>query len=155
MNKSATRAKLTTFILLLLYASLSWGQQGITALESSDDVATTVNRLNSALVEKGMKVFAAVDHAAGAASIGDSLPPTVVVIFGNPKVGTGMMKCAQSVGIDLPMKALVWQDASGKTYGGYNDPAYLKNRHGMEGCDALLDKVSAALSNFASAAAGS
>ena len=153
MKNSGLRIIRTAALTMALAATAAWGQQGITAIESSHDVQSTVSKLESALAEKGMKVFATIDHAAGAASIGDSLAPTVVVIFGNPKVGTGMMKCAQSAGIDLPMKALIWQGADGKTMIGYNDPQYLKKRHGMEGCDGLLEKVSTALSNFANAAA--
>ncbi len=128
------------------------GASGITAQESNADVATTVERLTTALEAKGMKVFATIDHAAGAQSIGDELRPTTVVIFGNPKVGTGMMKCAQSAGIDLPMKALIWEAEDGKTWLGYNAPDYLATRHGMKGCDGLLEKVSGALANFAKAA---
>jgi len=151
---------LLTF-LLTLFLTMTTGQStaaqnsnGITAQESNADVATTVDRLTAALESKGMKVFAVIDHAAGAQSVGEELRPTTVVIFGNPKVGTGMMKCAQSAGIDLPMKALIWQDEGGKVWLGYNAPDYLATRHGMSGCDGLLEKVSGALKNFANAATG-
>jgi len=127
---------------------------GLTTLKSNADVPATVEKLTSVLEEKGMKVFAVIDHAAGAQSVGEELRPTTVVIFGNPKVGTGMMKCAQSAGIDLPMKALVWQGEDGNVYLGYNAPDYLAKRHGMSGCDGLLEKVSGALQNFAKAATG-
>ena len=81
-----------------------------------------------------------------------SLRPTEVVIFGNPKVGTPLMNCAQSVAIDLPQKALIWQDEAGEVWLAYNDPAYLAGRHKIEGCDEVLKKVSGALANFAAAA---
>jgi uncharacterized protein (DUF302 family) len=75
-----------------------------------------------------------------------------VVIFGNPKVGTPLMQCAQSVAIDLPQKALVWEDSDGTVWLGYNDPDYLKQRHSIEGCDQVIEKVKGALAGFAKAA---
>src|SRR5262249_18534229 len=77
---------------------------------------------------RGLTVFARIDHAAGAAEVGLSLPPTWLLIFGNAKAGTPLMQSAQTIGIDLPLKALVWQDASGKTWLSYNDPAWLAKR---------------------------
>jgi uncharacterized protein (DUF302 family) len=74
------------------------------------------------------------------------------VIFGNPKIGAPLQQCARTVAIDLPQKALVWEDASGKTWLGYNDPAYLQQRHGVSGCDEVMKKMTGALSNFATAA---
>jgi len=83
------------------------------------------------------------------------LRPTVLVIFGNPKVGSPLMACAATAGIDLPQKALIWQDASGKVWISYNDPAYIARRHGITDCAAqTLAKVSGALSKFANATAG-
>ena len=99
-----------------------------------------------------MTVMARVNHQQGAEKAGLELRPTEVVIFGNPKVGTPLMQCAQSVAIDLPQKALIWEDANGEVWLGYNDPQYLKGRHDIEGCDEVLDKVSGALGNFAKAA---
>ncbi len=146
-------------IFLSAFLALFSGQivaadNGLTTTESNADVGATVEKLTSVLEEKGMKVFAVIDHAAGAQSVDQELRPTTVVIFGNPKVGTGLMNCAQSAGIDLPMKALIWQGEDGKTYLGYNSPDYLAKRHGMSGCDGLLEKVSGALQNFAKAATG-
>ena len=99
-----------------------------------------------------MKVFIRVDHAAGAASVGNQLRPTELVIFGNPKLGSALMGCAQTAGIDLPMKALIYEDEQGKVYLSYNDPVYLKSRHAMPGCDKPVGKASGALANFAKAA---
>ena len=84
---------------------------GLVTLQSSHDVATTLERLTAALEAKGVRVFARIDHAAGAASVGLALRPATLVIFGNPAAGTPLMQAAQTVGIDLPLKALVWQDA--------------------------------------------
>ena len=147
--------KLTVIIFMIagpLFVSTGFAQDGLVAVKSAHDVVTTADRLESVLGEKGMKVFARIDHAAGATSIGKEMRPTELVIFGNPKIGTGLMLCAQSVGIDLPMKALIWQDQNGDTWLGYNDAVYLKGRHAMTDCDPVIEKVSGALANFAAAA---
>ena len=136
----------------LLFATLTHAADGLVAIKSSHDVKATADKLESVLKEKGMTVMARVDHQQGAEKAGLELRPTEVVIFGNPKVGTPLMQCAQSVAIDLPQKALIWEDANGEVWLGYNDPQYLKSRHGIEGCDEVLGKVSGALGNFAKAA---
>jgi uncharacterized protein (DUF302 family) len=82
-------------------------------------------------------VFAGIDHAAGAAKAGKSLRPTELLIFGNPKGGTPLMECAQTAGIDLPLKALVWEDDAQQVWLGYNDPKYLAQRHGIADCPAV------------------
>ena len=125
---------------------------GMITLKSNHSVSDTADRLVSVLNDKGMTVMAQVDHTANADGVGLALPPTEVVIFGNPKVGTPLMQCARSVAIDLPQKALIWEDESGQVWFGYNDPMYLKQRHGIEGCDKVLKKVSGALGKFAKAA---
>lgn len=135
-----------------LFSSNVLAQDGLVSVKSANDVNTTADRLEAVLSEKGMKVFARIDHAAGAQSIGDTLAPMELVIFGNPKVGTGLMKCAGSMGIDLPMKALIWQDGEGATWFGYNDMSYLATRHGATDCGPLVEKVSGALAAFAKAA---
>jgi len=91
-----------------------------------------MSRLEAAVNAKGMSVFARIDHAAGAASIGTLLRPTQVLIFGNPKGGTPLMQSTQTIAVDLPLRALVWQDASGKTWLSYNDPAWLAKRHALD-----------------------
>ena len=127
-------------------------QDGMIKLQSPHDVATTIDKLSTVLESKGMSIFGRVNHAANAEKADLSLRPTEVLIFGNPKIGTPLMICAQSVAIDLPQKMLAWQDESGTTWLAYNDPMHLKARHGIEGCDEVLAKVSGALSNFAKAA---
>ena len=110
-------------------------------------------RLEAAVKAKGMTVFARIDHAAGAVEVGLTLRPTEVLIFGNAKGGTPLMQSVQTIGIDLPLKALVWQDASGSTWLSYNDPSWLAQRHGLgpEG-SAAVAAMSAALDAVAKAA---
>ena len=99
---------------------------------------------------KDMTVFAHVDHAAGAAAVGLPLRPTDLLIFGNARGGTPLMQSIQTIGIDLPLKALVWQDASGTTWLSYNDPAYLARRHGLdESANATVTAMSGALKAIA------
>jgi len=128
--------------------------EGLVLIKSTHDVTTTVDKLQAVVESKGMNVFGRIDHAAGAAKADIELRPTQVLIFGNPKVGSPLMQCGQSIAIDLPQKALVWEDENGQVWLGYNDPAYLKSRHATEGCDAVFEKVSGALANFAAAATG-
>ncbi len=126
----------------------SGSPSGMVIHMSPYSVAETGDRLESVLTERGVTVFARVDHAAGADSVELSLRPTQVIIFGNPQVGTPLMQCAQSVAIDLPQKALIWEDTEGHVYLGYNDPAYLAERHSIEGCDEAIAQVSTILSNL-------
>ena len=126
-------------IALLVLACLSlpvFAADGLIAVESTRGAKDTMDRLESVVKERGLNVFARIDHAAGAAKIGKKLRATEVLIFGNPQGGTPLMECAQSAGIDLPLKALVWQDEAGKVWVGYNDPAYLAARHGAASCPA-------------------
>ena len=106
------------------------------ALKSSRSATDTMTRLEQVVTQRGLRVFARIDHAAGAASIGRSLRPTVLLIFGHPKGGTPLMECAQTTGIDLPLKALVWEDGAGQVWLGYSDPALIAARHGAAECAA-------------------
>lgn len=147
--------RLTTGLLATtLLCSTCIADNGLVQVKSAHDVATTADRLETALKSKGMKIFARVNHAAGAATVGKDLPPTELVIFGNPKVGAPLMQCSRTTGIDLPQKALIWQDGEGTVWFTYNDPQYLKRRHSIEGCDTVLGKVSKALGAFSAAATG-
>ena len=127
-------------------------QEGVISVESPFDVANTIDKLSAALESKGMTVFGRINHAENAEKADLSLRPTEVLIFGNPKIGTPLMNCAQSVALDLPQKMLAWQNEAGKTYLSWNDPMFLQGRHGIEGCDEVLKKISGALANFAKAA---
>ena len=129
---------------------------GLITLASNHGPRETMSRLEAAVNAKGMAVFARIDHAAGAASIGTLLRPTQVLIFGNPKGGTPLMESTQTIGIDLPLRALVWQDASGKTWLSYNDPAWLAKRHALDRhLAASVDALSAALAAVAKTATAS
>jgi uncharacterized protein (DUF302 family) len=126
--------------------------QGLTTMPSRFGPQDTMDRLEAAVKAKGMTVFARIDHAAGAAEAGLSLRPTAVLIFGNAKAGTPLMQSVQTVGIDLPLKALVWQDTSGDTWLSYNDPAWLAQRHGLAGTETVVGMMTAALDAVAKAA---
>ncbi len=137
--------------LLLSIASLASAADGLIAVKSPHSASVTMNRLEEVVKQRGLTVFARIDHAAGAAKIGKTLRPTELLIFGNPQGGTPLMECAQSAGIDLPLKALVWEDASSQVWVGYNDPAYLAQRHGAAQCPAV-ENLTKALSSLSSAA---
>lgn len=134
--------------LLISLSSLAQAADGVIAVKSPRSAKETMDRFEQLAKQKGLNVFARIDHAAGAAKVGKTLRPTEVLIFGDPKSGTPLMECAQSVGIDLPQKALVWEDASGQVWLGYNDPAYLARRHGAAQCPAV-GNLSKALSGLA------
>ncbi|MHB8884464.1 MAG: DUF302 domain-containing protein [Methylovirgula sp.] len=105
---------------------------GLTNRESAFGPKETADRLEAEIKAKGLTVFARIDHAAGAAAVDLPLRPTELLIFGNAKGGTPLMQACQTIGIDLPLKALVWQDADGKTWLSYNDPAWLAQRHEID-----------------------
>jgi uncharacterized protein (DUF302 family) len=143
----------------LLFVSCLWGMQaiaadGLTTIQSGNGPKETMDRLEVAVKAKGLTIFARIDHAAGAAEVGLSLRPTAVLIFGNAKAGTPLMQSNQTTGIDLPLKALVWQDESGKTWLSYNDPTWLAKRHGLDReVQTTLSAMAAALSAVATTAA--
>ncbi len=127
--------------------------RGLVTIQSSYGPKDTMDGLEAEVKAKGMTVFARIDHAAGAAGMGLSLRPTELLIFGNAKGGTPLMQSVQTIGIDLPLKALVWQDASGKTWLSYNDPAWLAARHGLSGeAAAAVTMMTSALDAVAKAA---
>jgi uncharacterized protein (DUF302 family) len=126
---------------------------GLTTLPSTHGPKETMNRFEAEVKAKGMTVFARIDHAAGAAAAGLPLRPTELLIFGNAKGGTPLMQSVQTIGIDLPLKALVWQDGSGKTWLSYNDPGWLAKRHGLgPEVDAAVSAMAGALDGLARAA---
>jgi uncharacterized protein (DUF302 family) len=126
--------------------------QGLTSVKSSHAPRETMNRLEAAVTAKGLTVFARIDHAEGASAAGLSLRPTEVLIFGNAKGGTPLMQAVQTIGIDLPLKALVWQDAAGETWLSWNDPAWLAARHGVKEAEAVVGKLGAVLDDAAKTA---
>jgi len=147
------KAILTITSMLLLIAMSSWAATGLVVIKSPYPVTQTLDRLQALVQERGMKVFARIDHAKGAASIGKTLRPTEVILFGNPQGGTPFMECAQTVGIDLPLKALAWEDAAGQVWLGYNDPEFLAQRHEVPECG-VVKNMTKALANIASSVTG-
>ncbi|MEO6567015.1 MAG: DUF302 domain-containing protein [Casimicrobiaceae bacterium] len=133
-------------------ANAAAADNGMVTIKSAHGVKETVDRMESALKEKGVTVVARVDHAEAAAKNGLALRPTTVLIFGNPKAGTPMMQCAQTMAIDLPQKALVWEDDKGEVWLAYNDQLYLARRHGATSCDQALAANAGALAGFAKVA---
>ena len=123
---------------------------GLITLPSNYGPKETMDRLEAEIRARGIVVFARVDHAAGAAQSGLSLRPTEVLIFGNAKAGTPLMQAEQTIGIDLPLKALVWQDANGKVWLSYNEPSGLAQRHGLPaGTNAMIDTMADGLRGLA------
>jgi len=128
--------------------------EGFIVRSSRHDPITTMDRLAAAVTKHGAAVAARIDHAAAAGAVGLALPPTEVLIFGNPKAGTPLMQIAQTIGVDLPLRALVWRDADGMTHLGYNDPYWLARRHGVElGAEAPLKAMADFLAAVAEEAA--
>jgi len=127
--------------------------EGLISKRSSFGPEETMQRLEAEVHAKGLTVFAHVDHAAGAATVGLPLRPTDLLIFGNAKGGTPLMQSVQSIGIDLPLKALVWQDADGVTWVSYNDPVWFAHRHCLdESSKATVNALTGALNVIASKA---
>lgn len=126
---------------------------GLTSVASSFGPKETMDRLETEIRAQGMAVFARIDHAAGAAEVGLTLRPTELIIFGNARGGTPLMQSVQTVGIDLPLKALVWQDATRKTWLSYNEPRWIAQRHSVANAEQVVSKLAAALSAMARTAA--
>ena len=138
---------------ICLWETQAMATDGLITLRSSHGPKDTMNRLETEVKGRGLTVFARIDHAAGAAEVGLSLRPTELLIFGNAKGGTPLMDSVQTIGIDLPLKALVWQDASGNTWLSYNDPNWLAKRHGLgHEADAAVKAIAAALDAMAKTA---
>ena len=148
MNKTSLSA--VGVLLFYLINSQVFAEQsdGIVRIKSVHSVSMTVDKLESALKSKGMTIFKRVSHSGGAAKVGLELRPTELMIFGNPRVGTPLMQCQQLAALDLPQKALVYEDQDGQVWFAYNDPKYIADRHNISGCDDVVNKISRALNNF-------
>jgi uncharacterized protein (DUF302 family) len=133
-------------------AGTVYAADGMVEVKSANSVKDTISKFEATAKERGLMIFARIDHAAGAQKIGKTLRPTELLIFGNPQGGTPLMECAQSVGIDLPLKALSWEDASGQVWLGYNDPQYLVTRHGAKDCGPVARNLRKALEGLAAQA---
>lgn len=140
--------------LFLTYAPVQADDNGLVTKKSANSVKETIDILEAALKKKGIRVFARVDHQANGVTVDLSLRPTTLLIFGNPKLGTPLMKSNQMIGLDLPMKALAWRDENGQVWISYNDPAYLASRHGIKDKDNIIKKMTGALGKLSGKAAG-
>jgi uncharacterized protein (DUF302 family) len=128
--------------------------ESLTTVESKFPVKETLDRLSAELERRGIKVAARIDHAAGAKAVGMELPPTEVLMFGNPKLGTPLMQSNPAIGIDLPMKVLAWQDKAGKVWIGYNAADDLAARHGIKDRDEAVKAMAGALGGLVKGASG-
>jgi len=122
---------------------MSESENGMVSIKSENDFETTLTKLESIIVAKELILFAKVDHAAGASKVGKQLRPTTLLIFGSPKAGTPLMEAEQKIGLDLPLKVLVWEDEAQQVWLTYNDIDYLAKRH------ALGDEVEATVTLLA------
>lgn len=128
---------------------------GLSRLKSRHAARETMDRLVAGVTARGMTIFARIDHGAGAAEAGLSLRPTELLVFGHARGGTPLMQAAQTIGIDLPLKVLVWQDADGAAWVGFNEPGWIVGRHGLAPDNApAVHAMHAALTEIAHEAAG-
>jgi uncharacterized protein (DUF302 family) len=148
MKKASITILLVLFTVLPLMAA-----EGLINVQSDFSVKETTDRLENILDEKGMTTFNQINHSDAAQKVGVDLRETRLIIFGNPKVGSPLMQCQQSVAIDLPQKAIIWEDDQSKVWISYNDPRYLGKRHNIIGCDEVITKVEKAFSRITKAAA--
>jgi uncharacterized protein (DUF302 family) len=153
----AIRPKLFALITVIYVAGAhAMAADGLTTVRSNYGPKDTMSRLEAEVKARGMTVFAHIDHAAGASAIGLPLRPTDLLILGNAKGGTPLMQSVQTIGIDLPLKILVWQDAAGSTWLSYNDPSWFAKRHGLGGdVGATVNALKTAIHGVAKAATGS
>ena len=144
-------------IIVFVFVTTTWlsaehamSDDGLITLRSSFGPEETMSRFEAEVCARAMTIFAHIDHAAGAAAVGLLLRPTDLLIFGAAKGGTPLMQSMQTIGIDLPLKALVWQDEAGNTFLSYNDPAYVAHRHGVgESAKPAIEAMSSALKEMA------
>jgi uncharacterized protein (DUF302 family) len=130
-------------------------EDGLITVASAAPVGETIDRLAETVTGAGMRVFARVDHAAGAVEVGMDLRPTELLIFGHPRGGTPLMQDRQTAGIDLPLKALAWQDEDGRVWLTTDDPAFIARRHGLgDRSQAAVAALTAALARVTGVAAG-
>ena len=146
--------KIITFILVALcFSNYAAATKSLISAESKFSVQETADRFESIAEKKGLTIFARINHQKNAANVNLTLRETEVILFGNPKVGTPLMLCAQEVAIDLPQKVLVWKDAQDKVWVSYNNPYYLQARHAIKGCSKTIAKISTVLKALTNLAA--
>ena len=138
---------LLTFAVIFI-STPAFAQNGMINIPSDFNVDETAMRMEKILKEKGMTIFKVVKHSEAAGKVDIELRDTKLIIFGNPKIGSKLMKCQQSVAIDLPQKALIWVDEQGKVWLSYNDPRYIEKKHNITGCEAVIAKIEKALAGI-------
>ncbi|MDJ0806095.1 MAG: DUF302 domain-containing protein [Gammaproteobacteria bacterium] len=141
-----------TFAILIMLLPNARADDGLVNLRSQFDVAQTLDRFEAAAKAAGLKVFTRIDHAKGAASVGKSLRPTELLIFGSPKVGTGVISSNQRAAIDLPLKVLAWQDTEGVVWLSYLRPAVMFSRYAIGDRPNIKKQMSGALAKLAKTA---
>jgi len=146
--------RLCVALVSLLLVSAACAGDGLINKKSAFGASETLDRLETVLKEKGITLFARVSHSAGAEGVGIALRPTELLIFGNPKLGSHFFTSRQTAGIDLPMKALAWEDADGQVWLTYNDPQYIADRHGIADRGEIVSKMTGALDKMTDAATG-
>jgi uncharacterized protein (DUF302 family) len=156
MTFKFARAFALVFLILPVAAKAAGhaSENGIVTLESAHSVAETVDRLAAAVEGAGAKVFARVDHAAGAESVGEALRPTQMLMFGNPKLGTPALQASQTIGMDLPLRVVVWEDEAGIVHLSYTDPAAIAERHGIAADHPVISAMAGALGKVTGKAVG-
>ena len=147
--------RIALIVVALMLASIAHaGGDGLVVKQSPHSARVTLDRWEALMKKKGIRVFARISHQKNAEGVGLKLRPTELLIFGNPKLGTRFFTSRQSAGIDLPMKALAWEDEQGRTWLAYNDPRYIARRHGITDRDAIVEKMQGALEKFSDYAIG-
>lgn len=152
MGMLVTGIVLTSGLSVSLVSAQPATDNGLLIVTSPYSVEETITNLQREIEERGLRVMTTVDHATNAASVNRQLPPTQLMLFGNPNIGTGLMQRNQSIGIDLPQKFLVWEEDNGSVQIAYNDPAFLSKRHSIEGADEVFANVAGALAAITAAA---
>ena len=142
---------MTLAIVFIAFPAIA--SDGMVNVQSNFNVEETADRMESILKEKGMTVFNRIKHSEAAAAVGIELRNTELILFGNPKVGSPLMKCQQSAAIDLPQKALIWEDDKATVWISYNNPRYLETRHNITGCEEVISKIERALAGIAESTA--
>ena len=133
---------------LIFLAGPARAADGLVAVKSAHGVKETLDRFEVAAKGKGLNIFLRLDHAAGAKKVGKTLRPTELLVFGNPQGGTPLMVCAQTAGIDLPLKALVWEDENGKVWVSYNTADFLRDRHSAQSVEKFLKQLTERTASF-------
>jgi len=141
MKTKPNSALLGLVLVLVTVLTSAHAADGLVSTKSRHGAKETLDRFEKAVRAKGLNVFARIDHAAGAQKIGRSLRPTELLIFGSPQSGTPLLECAQTMGIDLPLKVLAFQDGAGQVWLAYNDLRYLEKRHGIGECGTAAQNI--------------